>query len=122
MLAETLGSLGRSQVRTPLCTLQPHDNLLLRGTYTVIPAQLRFRVFIVLVCLSADWTGAPVLPVLTVSALLRYRNIFVLVCLSADWTGALVLVCLAPLLHNQGLDLSSTCVSVRRLDRYTRTL
>ena len=56
--------------------------------------QLRFRVFtfFVLVCLSADVTGALVLLSTPPSCFVSFVISTVLVCLSADVTGALVLL------------------------------
>jgi hypothetical protein len=45
--------------------------------FLLTPAQPRFSVFIVLVCLSADWTGAPVLLVSTASVVCWLRFLFV---------------------------------------------
>ena len=98
----------------PPCAHSGHTTNLFVSYFTQLPAQLRFEFCLVLVCLSADWTGSPVLPFNplpnqgTVNSffgcvcpqtgqvhshllLLPVQPLFcfsVLVCLSADWTGS----------------------------------
>ena len=107
----------------PPCAHPGHTTNRLWVVYTVI-CSTKVWTCLVLVCLSADWTGSPVQLFNPLSN--QGTVIFFRVCLSADWTGALAPLFLwiwvkSTFTCSTKVLLHCACLSVRRLNRGTCT-